>query len=143
MSPPSAGSLADGGAVLQQWGVLNLRSAVVALMLLALPIAFACAENSDDTPSAGSGLPGDVFAAIDDEVRNNGLEGATAGSVLVAVCDDAGVFPALCIDLDTSTVLADEATVRVYANLSDASWDVSLLRRDDGWLVTNVAYTGP
>ncbi len=98
-------------------------------------------RQSDD-PSAGSGVSPGVFQAIDDHIQNVGLTGVAGGTPLAANCAAVGAQAAICIDAEASTLLDSEATVRLYDNLSAASWDVSLLKRDGGWLVTNVAATG-
>jgi hypothetical protein len=112
-------------------------------MLIALAVLIAACGSKTGDPSAGSGVPRDVFQAIDDHVRNTGLNGATGGSALAGDCTALAGEAAICIDAGASTVLASEATVRLYDNFSGASWDVSLVKRDEGWLVTNVADVGP
>lgn len=114
--------------------------ALVAALLLA-GVSVACGSKSDD-PSAGSGVSPGVFQAIDDHIRNIGLTGVAGSTPLAGDCAAVGAEAAICIDAEASTVLDSEATVRLYDNLSAASWDVSLVKRDEGWLVTNVAETG-
>ena len=115
----------------------------VLLLALSLSVlAVSCADDADDDAGDGGGIPRAVAQAIDDHIRTTGLDDAVRGFPLVADCAEIGSQPALCIDAEASTVLETEATVRVYANQSDASWDVSLLKRDGRWVVTNVAYTG-
>ena len=118
-----------------------MKSALLAAPLLLLVLLAACADDSDDADGA-AGIPQAVVEAIDEHIRTTGLDGNTDGRQLFVDCAEIGPQPALCIDVEASTVLDSEATVRVYANQSDASWDLSLLKRDGRWLVTNVAYTG-
>ena len=118
-----------------------MKRALLAAPLLLLALLVACADDSDDADGAG-GIPQAVVDVIDDHIRATGLDGNTDGRQLFVDCAEIGPQPALCIDVEASTVLDSEATVRVYANQSDASWDLSLLKRDGRWLVTNVAYTG-
>ena len=118
-----------------------MKSALLAAPLLLLVLLAACADDSDDE-DGGAGIPQAVVDVIDDHIRTTGLDGNTDGRPLLADCAEIGPQPALCIDAEASTVLDSEATVRIFANQSDASWDLSLLKRDGRWLVTNVAYTG-
>ena len=119
-----------------------MRRALLAALLLVLTLVVACGDDNADDDGGAAGISQEIVDVIDDHIRTTGLDGNTDGRQLFVDCAEIGSRPALCIDVETSTVLETEATVRVYANQSDASWDLSLLKRDGRWLVTNVAYAG-
>ena len=117
-----------------------MKSLLLAASLLVLVLAVACAEDAEEEESP-TGVPPEIVDVIDEYVRTTGLDGNTDGRRLTVDCAEIGAEPALCVDAELSTVLETEATVRIYANQSDASWDVSLLQRD-GWTVTKVTEVG-
>ena len=119
-----------------------MRRALLAALLLVLTLVVACGDDNADDDGGAAGISQEIVDVIDDHIRNTGLDGNTDSRQLFVDCAEIGAQPALCIDEEASTVLETEATVRVYANQSDASWDISLLKRDGRWTVTNVAYTG-
>lgn len=129
-------------------------------MLLLAPIillAFAVACNGDSTEEdSGPGeptatpieatqespeakVPQEIIDAIDTYIHTVGLSGEPDERSLVTDC---GTVGALCLDPSSSTISDTQAIIVVFANQSDASWEVSLAKEDGAWTVTGVKDTG-
>ena len=88
-------------------------------------------------------VPQEIIDAIDAYIRTVGLDGGTDGRPLVTDCAALGPQLALCVDPLSSTISDTQATILVFANQSDAFWELTLLKEDGAWMVTGVTSGGP
>ena len=88
-------------------------------------------------------VPQEIIDAIDAYIRTVGLNGGTDGRPLVTDCAALGPEFGLCLDLPSSTVSDTQAIIPVFANRTDAFWELTLVKEDGAWTVTGVTYGGP
>ena len=88
-------------------------------------------------------VPQEIVDAIDAYIRTVGLNGGTDGRPLVTDCAALGPEFGLCLDLPSSTVSDTQAIIPVFANRTDAFWELTLVKEDGAWTVTGVTYGGP